>query len=317
MTKIVKTDGMLEVGPSQLECLDGLGAEFVDRACLTEVELVEACADADGILVLREPVTAKVIAGLDRCKVISRFGVGLDSIDVAAATEAGIVVTNVPDSNTDEVATHAIAMVMALTRRLNEFDRSVRSGSWDALGVGRGIRRFDRLVLGLVGLGRIGRLVAERARALGLQVCAYDPQLSPEQVRGLGVEPVGLDDLISGADVVSLHVPLTEETAGLLDRGRIGRMKPGAIVINVSRGGLIDEGALADALISGHLAGAGLDAFAEEPAAPQHPLLGLPQVLLSPHAAHYSEQSYEEVRTKAFADLAAVLRGEPPRYPVN
>lgn len=317
MIRIVKTDGVLEVGPDQLACLDGLDAEFVDRPCRTEEEVVQACASADGLLVLREPITAEVIGQLRRCRVISRFGVGLDTVDVQAATEAGIVVTNVPDSNAVEVATHAMALLLALTRRLPEFDRSVRAGEWDALGVGAGIRRLDRLTVGLIGMGRIGRLVAERVQAFGMRICAYDPHLPAELVRASGAEPVSLEELVTRADVLSLHVPLTEHTSGLVDKALIERMRPGSILLNVSRGGLVDEDALADALRSGRLAAAGIDALAEEPPGTDHPLRHAPNVLLSPHAAHYSEQSYAEVRTKAFADLAAVLHGRQPRYAVN
>jgi D-3-phosphoglycerate dehydrogenase len=315
--KVVKTDGVLEVDAEQLASFEGLDIDFIDGEYLTEDELIEHCSDADGLLVLREPITENVVSHLKRCKAISRFGVGLDSIDLDATARAGITVTNVPDSNTEEVATHALAMLLLLNRKLNSYDSAVRAGQWDALGLGEGIRRPGNTILGVVGMGRIGRLVAQRGRVLGFQVWGYDPFLSDEDCAALGVEPVELDTLITSADAVSLHVPLTEQTRNLIDADQIAGMKPGAILVNVSRGGLIDETALASALSSGKLGGAALDAFSDEPMPTDHPLFSAPNTVFSPHAAHYSEQSYAEVRTKAFADLAAVLRGQQPKYRVN
>ncbi|MFV0425688.1 MAG: C-terminal binding protein [Beutenbergiaceae bacterium] len=317
MFKVVKTDGVLGVGPQQRACFDGLEIDFHDRELLTEDALIGACADADALLVLREPITRKVIQTLDRCQVISRFGVGLDSIDLEAAAEAGIVVTNVPDSNAEEVATHALAMMLHLTRRLAQFDRGVRDQNWDAMSIGAGIRRPGATTVGIVGLGRIGRLVAQRAAALGFRIVGFDPLLEPEQIAQLGIVSSDLDTVFADADVVSLHIPLTAQTQNLVDAQRIARMKPGAILLNVSRGGIVDEQALAQALVDGHLGGAGLDALVDEPPAADHPLLRAPRTLFSPHAAHYSEQSYAEVRTRAFADVAAVLRGDQPRYAVS
>jgi len=315
--KIVKTDGMLAVEPEQLAYFAGIGAEFVEKTLLTEDELIAECADADALLILREPITPRVIAALKKCKVIGRFGVGLDTIDVPAATAAGIRITNVPDSNIDEVSTHAMAMILALVRRLKRFDTAVRAGRWTALSDGEGITRPDRQTLGLVGFGQIGRLTARKARAFGYEIIAYDPYMPSERITAEGAKPVSFDELIATVDIVSLHIPATPETANIISRDVIGRMKDGAILINVSRGGLVDEAALAEALKSGKLAAAGLDALAQEPPSPDNPLLGVENLLLSPHAAHYSTQSYAEVRNKAFADVAAVLRGEKPKYPVN
>ena len=315
--KIVKTDGMLAVEPEQLAYFAGIGAEFVEKTLLTEDELIAECADADALLILREPITPRVIAALKKCKVIGRFGVGLDTIDVPAATTAGIRITNVPDSNIDEVSTHAMAMILALVRRLKRFDTAVRAGRWTALSDGEGITRPDRQTLGLVGFGQIGRLTARKARAFGYEIIAYDPYMRSERITAEGAKPVSFDELIASADIVSLHIPATPETANIISSDVIGRMKDGAILINVSRGGLVDEAALAEALKSGKLAAAGLDALAQEPPSPDNPLLGVENLLLSPHAAHYSTQSYAEVRNKAFADVAAVLRGEKPKYPVN
>jgi D-3-phosphoglycerate dehydrogenase / 2-oxoglutarate reductase len=314
---VVKTDGVLASVPGDVALLTEQGIEFREGSYLTEDELIENCRDADGLLVLREPITARVLEALPRCRVIGRFGVGLDSIDVAAATARGVRVTNVPDSNLAEVATHALAMALALCRRLPLYDRSVRRGEWDFEGPGAGVRRPSALRFGLVGLGKIGARVASGASAIGFDVQAHDPYLGDDQVRALGARPVGFDELIESSDVLSLHVPLTPETRLLLDERALARMPPGAVLVNVSRGGLLDERALADAIVSGRLAGAGIDVFDHEPPTEDNPLRGLDRVILTPHTAHYSADSYAETRRKAFLDVRAVLTGASPSYPVN
>jgi D-3-phosphoglycerate dehydrogenase len=315
--KIVKTDGLLTVEAEQMAYLRGLNAEFVEKTLLTEEALIEHCRDADALMVLREPITARVIGELTKLKVIGRFGVGLDAIDVGAATKAGIQVTYVPDANLIEVATHALAMILAMTRHLKTFDRAVRAGRWDAMADGKGIVRPDHQVLGLIGYGQIGRLTAERARAFGYQIIAFDPYMPAEAIAASGAEPVTINALLERADIVSLHIPLTAETRNIISVEALARMKKGAFLVNVSRGGLVDEAALAAAIRNGHIAGAAIDTFEHEPPASDNPLLSLGQVILSPHAAHYSVQSYADVRNKVFADVAAVLLGKKPRYPVN
>lgn len=268
-------------------------------------------------MVLREPITARVLDALPQLRVIGRFGVGLDSIDVQAATNRGIVVTNVPDSNITEVATHAVALALALTRRLHRYDRSIRSGKWDFEGPGAGVRRVSTQVFGLLGFGKIGQRVAASAKAIGFEVWAHDPFMSDEAISSHGVRPATFSDLIAGADVVSIHVPLIESTRNLIGAAELAKFKAGANLINVSRGGLVDEVALAAAVAGGHLAGAGLDTFAVEPLASNSPLRDLENVILSPHAAHYSAESYAETRLKAFRDVARVLGGKTPFYAVN
>jgi D-3-phosphoglycerate dehydrogenase len=317
VTLVVKTDGLLAVEPEQMSYLEGLDVEFVEKECLTEEALIEACAHADAILALREPFTERVIKELKNCRVISRFGVGLDSIDVPAATKAGIRVTNVPDSNIDEVSTHALAIILGLLRKLKTFDRAVRAGHWDSLADGAGIRRLNQLTLGIIGFGRVGREVARKAKPFGLSIAAYDPYLTRELIQSHDVTPMALEQVIQCADVLSLHIPLTPETANLISAERIASMKPRSFLVNVSRGGLVDEDALCAALKSGHLAGAGIDTIATEPMPANHCLRQIEDVFLSPHAAHYSQTSYAEVRSKAFADVARVLRGQEPIYPVN
>lgn len=315
--KIIKTDGMLAVEPEQLALIEGLGAEFVEKTLLTEEALIAEARDADALMVLREPITARVLSELKNLKVIGRFGVGLDSIDVEACTKADVQVTYVPDSNIDEVSTHAMALILSLARKLKTYDSAVRKGRWFAMDDGAGITRPSKQVLGLIGFGQIGRLIAGKARAFGYEIIAYDPYMAPEKISATGARSVSLDELLSQADFVSLHIPATPETRHIISAEALKKMKRGVFVINVSRGGLIDEAALAEAIGTGHVAGAGIDTFEEEPPSPGNPLLALDQVIVSPHAAHYSAQSYAEVRNKVFADVAAVLRGEKPKYPVN
>lgn len=315
--KIIKTDGMLAVEAEQLAYLHGLDAEFIERTLLTEDELIAEAKDADALMVLREPITARVLSELKNLKVVGRFGVGLDSIDVEAATRAGVQITYVPDSNVDEVSTHTMALILSFARKLKVYDSAVRQGRWAAMDDGAGIARPSGQILGLIGFGQIGRLTAGKAKAFGYEIIAYDPYMPAEKVTAAGARPVSLDELFAQADFVSLHIPVTPETRNIISAEALKMMKRGAVVINVSRGGLVDEAALADAIRSGHIAGAGIDTFEKEPPSPNNPLLSLDQVIVSPHAAHYSAQSYAEVRSKVFADVAAVLKGDKPRYPVN
>lgn len=315
--KIIKIDGLLTVEPEQMAYLADLGATFEEKTLLTEDAIIAEAADADALMVLREPITARVLEKLPKLKVIGRFGVGLDSIDVEACTNAGVQVTYVPDSNLDEVSTHALALILSLSRHLKRFDTAVREGRWMAMADGAGITRPSHQTLGLIGFGQIGRLTANKARAFGFKIMAYDPYMTAGAIEAAGAVPATLDEIVAGSDVVSLHVPATPETKNIISRERLHKMRKGAILINVSRGGLVDEAALAEVLTSGHLAGAGIDTFAQEPPAPDNPLLKVDNLLVSPHAAHYSTQSYAEVRNKVFADVAAVLKGEKPKYPVN
>lgn len=315
--KIVKCDGLLTVEPEQLTYLAGLDAEFVEKTLLTEDDLIKHCHDADALMILREPVTERVVRALPKLKVIGRFGVGLDSIDVEACTRAGVQVTYVPDSNLDEVSTHAVAMMLALARRLKHYDTAVRAGRWQAMADGVGIIRPSHQTLGLIGFGQIGRMTGRKAAAFGYKIIAYDPYMTQERIAEAGAEPASFEEVVAQSDIMSLHIPATPETRNIVSKDVLAHMKKGSILINVSRGGLVDEAALADALTSGHLSAAGIDTLAQEPPSADNLLLKVENLLLSPHAAHYSKQSYAEVRNKVFADVAAVLKNEKPKYSFN
>jgi D-3-phosphoglycerate dehydrogenase len=300
------------------------GAGFTLRAlqCASEDELIANGSDAVSVVTQYAYVGARAIAGLPRLRHIGRYGVGLDIIDVDAATDAGVVVTNVPaDYCRDEVADHALAMVLFFARRLRVYDEAVHDGDWHWKS-GAPVRRLRGSRLGIVGLGNLGSAIAERGRAFGLELIAYDPYADAEAAAGLGVTLVAFEELLETSDYVVIQAPLTDETRGLFDRDAIGKMKRGAILVNTARGPIIDGSALHDALSKGRLAGAALDDLPEEPAKrrdwrPENPLLGLPNCLVTPHVAYYSEESIRYARTFAAEEVVRVLRGEPPRSPVN
>jgi D-3-phosphoglycerate dehydrogenase / 2-oxoglutarate reductase len=255
------------------------------------------------------PVTAAAIAASARLRVVTRLGVGLDNIAVDEATRRGIWVTNVPDYCLEEVSDHAVGMLLAWARGLGHFDREVKAGRWDPASAG--LRRVRDLTCGIIGLGRTGRRTAAKLRGFGVRLLGHARQCSA----AAGVEMTTLEDLLHRSDVVILHVPLTAETRHLIDRERIGLMKPGAFLINVSRGAVLDTEALIDALGSGKLAGAALDVLEEEPVVPQGLLR--PNVILTPHIAFSSDASLRELRRKASEEVVRVLRGASPEQARN
>ncbi|MDR7426193.1 MAG: C-terminal binding protein [Armatimonadota bacterium] len=296
--------------------LRAAGAELVAMQAGSEAELAEAVGNADGLLVCYAPVTRRVIERAQRCRVIARYGIGVDNVDVDAATERGIVVTNVPDYCIEEVSDHALALLLACARKVAFLDRGVRAGRWEARDAVP-IRRLRGQVLGLVGFGKIPRLLAAKARALGLTVLAYDPYLDAATCEAYGARQVELGELLARADFVSVHAPLTPQTRGLIGEAELRRMKPTAYLINTARGPIVHEAALLQALQEGWIAGAALDVLESEPPPAGHPLLQAPQVVLTPHVAFYSEESLQELQRKAAEEVARVLTGQPPRYPVN
>jgi D-3-phosphoglycerate dehydrogenase len=314
---VIKATDVISLGDRQIGALEDAGAQLLERPCRTENDLIEHARNADALLIVNEPLTRRVITSLSRCRVIGRFGVGVDTIDLDAATAAGIQVTNVPGASAEEVSDHALAMLMAWSRRLIPLDADVHAGNWSYLAAGPAVRRLRTQVLGIIGAGRIGSLFARKASCLGLKVLAYDPYVDEKRIAAIPATPVPLSELLAESDYVSLHIPLGPETRNLIAGRELVAMKPSAYLINVSRGELIDEPALVEALERGTIAGASLDVLVHEPPARDDPLLRLSNVLLTPHAAHYSEDSLEEVRQTAVEDVIRVLRGEPPLHPVN
>ncbi|MGE0214481.1 C-terminal binding protein [Mycolicibacterium sp.] len=314
--KVVATSKLIAFSEEDLRAYDGLDVTFEVLDGTDEDALRAGTRDADALLVVQENINRTVIEGLTRCRTITRCGIGIDTVDVTAATQHGIWVSNVPDANYREVAVHAIALTLAVQRRLPALDAEMRSSGWANWFV-PGVHRPDVQTFGLYGLGRIGSQVATIAASLGYTVIAHDPAVAASDAEELGVRLVDRTELLARSDVLSLHVPLLDSTRNLIDRDALARMKRGAIVVNVSRGGLVDEHALADALRSGHLFGAGIDVFATEPVGIDNPLLGCGTAILTPHAAHWSEESLAELKRKALEESARILRGEAPRSAVN
>lgn len=292
------------------------GARVVPAQCQTPAEVVEAGKDADALLSQYAPITKEVIASLRRCRAIGRYGIGVDNIDVRAATERKIAVINVPSYCEEEVSDHVMAFLLAWARRIAHYAQEARQGVWDWK-TGRPIHRLRGQTLGLLGFGKIARAVARKAKAFGLRVIAHDPYVPDEAFAEAGVEKVGLDELLAQSDFLSVHVPLTESTRHLLNRETLAKMKTTACLINTARGGVIDEKALIEALQGGKLAGACLDVTDPEPPLPDNPLLKMPQVLISPHVAWYSEESQIELRTKIARDIGRALNGLLPAGLVN
>jgi D-3-phosphoglycerate dehydrogenase len=318
MPTVLKADAALvPFGKPQRGLLADRGLELIERPCATEEELIEHGRGVDALMVVAEPVTARVISELHGLRVITRFGAGLDNVNVEAATRAGVQVTYVPGASVEEVSDHTIAMIFSLARGLPVLDASVRAGEWAMPADMPPLRRLRGQTLGIVGVGRIGGAVARKARALGLEAVAFDPYASAASLAEAGIEPLPLDDLLGRADHVSVHTPLTPETRHLIGAREIAVMKPTATLVNVARGGVVDQAALAEALAAGHLRGAGIDVQEEEPPSCDEPLRRLPNVILTPHAAHYSQESMDDLRRSAIEDVAAVLDGRAPRFPVN
>jgi len=315
-TTVVVTDAPGHgVGPER-EILGRVGATVVDASEMSDADLATAIRGADAVLTCFRQVTAEHVMSAPDLKVVGRYGVGVDNIAVNAAAQRGIPVTNVPDYCVGEVADHALALIMSLTRGVCVYDRSVRSGSWE-LPVASPLRRTNSLVVGVVGFGRIGRNLSRKVAAVGFQVIVCDPRLPSDQPTVDGFVLASFDQILERADVVTLHVPLDEGTRHLIGAAEIARMKSSAVVVNVARGPLVDEAALIDALREHRIAGAGLDVVEVEPMATDHPFRTLPNVVVTPHVAYYSEESIVELQERAAENVATVLSGERSANTVN
>ena len=276
-------------------------------------EYLERCGDADGLLVQYGDVTRRVFEGLPRLRVLVRYGVGVDGIDLGAATDRGVPVVNVPDYGIDEVANHAVALLLALARKLARLDRQTRSGAWDVFRVGP-VARLSGQTVGLLGCGRIGSAVARKLGGFDVRLLGCDPYVNTFPP---GVQPVAFERLLAESDYVSIHCPLTPETRHLFGEETLARMRPTAALINTARGGIVDTAALVEALRMGLLAAAGLDVLETEPIDPASPLLRMEQVIVTPHAAWYSEEGRSDLKRRAAEEAVRVLRGERPRHCVN
>lgn len=298
------------------QALSELHAQVKLADAPTPEAILAVAREADGLLVTYAKVPAQIIEQLARCKIIARFGIGVDNVDIDAATRAGIIVTNVPEYCEDEVSDHAMALLLTLIRKIPFANKRAHAGKWEMTAV-IPIHRLRGRVLGLVGFGKIPKLVATKAQAFGLQVQTYDPYLTAETTAKFNVKLVTLPELLSTSDYISVHTPLTPETNRMFNADAFRQMKRGALLVNTARGPLVDVEALVDALEAGQLAGAALDVLPQEPPAPGLRLLGRDDVILTPHTGFYSEESMVDLQTKAAQQVALVLSGKEPRYPIN
>jgi D-3-phosphoglycerate dehydrogenase / 2-oxoglutarate reductase len=277
--------------------------------------ILRVARDADALLVTYAKITAEMLGQMKRCRIVSRFGIGVDNVDIAAATQAGIVVTKVPDYCIDEVSDHAMALLLSAARKIPFANARAQAGHWDLRAVVP-IHRLRGSVLGLVGFGRIPQLVAPKAKAFGLRVVAHDPYVLTEVLARAGVEGVAFAELLKMSDYISVHTPLMPETSRLFRAEVFAQMKPTAWLINTARGPIVDEADLARALDAGQLAGAALDVMTQEPPTGS-PLFGRDNVILTPHTSFYSEESLVDLQTKAAEEVVRVISKQMPRNPVN
>lgn len=297
----------------EIEVFQTIGLTPIVKNCRREDVVIEQCGDADALLIQRATVGKKVFENLPNLKVVCRYGVGYDNIDVPEATRAGVMVVNVPDYCIDEVSNHALAMLLAWARHIPGYNQAVHSGRWDHRD-GSPLERLAGKTVGIVGFGRIGSEFGRKVEPLGVEVIVYDPYLDELPP---GFRKVGFEELLSQSDYISLHCPLSEETFHMVGEKALKLMKPTAVLINTARGPIIDQKALVTALKERRIRGAALDVLETEPPGPDEKLLGLDNVFLSPHAAFYSEESKRELKARAAQAVVAALKGEVPRNLLN
>ena len=309
--RVVLTDQVFPDVEIERSILAEIGAQLTVAG--VHDDPIALATDADAVLTTYFPLGAEEVQRLERCRIIARYGIGVDNIDLVAARQRGIVVTNVPDYSVEEVAVHTMLLILGAVRRLPAAMQQAAGGTWDVKAL-RPIPRASELTFGVVGTGRIGRRVISLLAPLGGEIVGYDPSAAPSPD---GVEMLGdLDALLRLADVVTLHLPLTAETHHLIGPSQLAVLKAGAILVNTSRGGLVDSGAVVEALRHGRLGGAALDVLEREPADADL-VIGAPNLLLTPHVAYYSESSLREAQQKAATQIVKVLSGQAPDYPVN
>ncbi len=315
--RVVITDNDYPPATIEEEELEAVNAEVVWGQCESPEEVLDLARDAHAIIVEYAPITRNVIAGLERCQIISRYGIGVDNVAVEAATEKGIVVTNVPDYCLDEVADHTMALLLALARKITRLDRATKQGRWDVWSAAAPVYGLRDSSLGLIGFGQTARRAATRAQGFGMQVLAHDPWIDEESFHEYNATSTSLDELLRLSDFVSLHTQLTDDTYHLIGEDELKRMKPHAFLINTARGDIVDERALFRALTEGWIAGAAVDVLAQEPPPPDYQLVSLDNIIVTPHAAFYSERSIQELRRRATREVVRVLQGLEPTSPVN
>lgn len=315
--KVLVTDFVWPSTDPEREVLAQIGAEVIEAPDGSEETLVSLAVDCDAIMTCFAQVTEKVVRSAQKCMVISRYGVGVDNIAVDAATELGIPVTYVPDYCIDEVSDHVMALLLSWNRQIGFYDRVAKEGRWEGTRSPVPLVRLRGRTMGVVGLGRIGRAVAAKAQAFGLNVLAHDPFLPTDGPRPEGVELVDLPSLLERSDYVSLHTPLSDETRGLIGANELALMKPSAFLINCARGPIIDETALYIALRDGQIGGAGLDVMEQALPPADHPMFQLNNLLVTPHVGFLSQESVHELEVRTAKATVDVLQGRMPEFLVN
>lgn len=314
--RVVVTDYTFPDVHREENAAKGAGADFAAFQCKSAADVAEAVAGADAVAVQFAPFGSEAAAAVKPGATVIRYGVGYDNIDIAAASEAGLQIGYVPDYCADEVADHTAAAVLALLRKLVPLDTSVRRGEWAALKYAPPLKPFRETTVGFFGMGRIGCAVHERLAAFGFRFLVYDPAIDAERAMALRVEAVSSDDLVARADVLCLHAPATAATRGFINADRLSRMQRHSMIVNSARGQLIVEADLAHALSHGIIAGAALDVFAAEPLPENSPLRDVPNLLLTPHAAWYSDAAIGRLQSFVAEDITRALNGQPPRKPI-
>ena len=319
-TIVVRTDKMGDGTPliEEAEELAGINAELIEGNCASEDDIIEVAKDADALLVVKAQITRRIMEALPRCKVIVRYGIGYDTVDVEAATDNGILVVNIPDFCFEEVSNHSIALLLACAKQLVFMDNGVKQGRWaDCKRAQAPMGSIWGETLGLIGCGNIGRMVARKAGCFNLRVIGFDPFVDKIEAEECGITLVSMPQLLKESDYISLHTFLSKETWHLLGEKEFKQMKPSANIINTARGSVIDEPALIKALQEKWIAGAGLDVFEQEPVDPNNPLLKMDNVVAFPHSASYSDAAFKRLRTSVGQEAARVLSGRWPKNLVN
>ena len=313
---VVVTDSPFPSLDPAKKALEDANAEVVQAPSSSEEDIIKAAENADAILVTYAKLNENILRSLKNCKAIGRFGIGVDNIDLKVAGELGISVNYVPDYCLDEVSDQAMAMIISMARKIPQSNKLVQSGRWEMPAVVPMYRLRGKTV-GLIGFGNIPRLMTPKAQAFGFDVIASDPYAPKELFEKHGVESVSMDELYERSDFISVHAPLLPETKGLVNKEAFKKMKDTAIIVNTARGPLINEQDLIEALDNNEIGGAGLDVVENEPLPKDSPLIGRDNVILAPHTAFYSVEALEELQTKAASDVARVLNGEEPIYPIK
>jgi len=314
--KAVITDYVWPNLDIETEILNQNDIEVVDCNNKSDEELKNELVNADAMLFCFREISSELIESASKCKVASRYGIGVDNIDIKKCTELGIVVTNIPDYCLEEVSDHAIGMILSLNRRINDHSNMVKDGGWYDLDLNIPVQRLSESVLGIVGFGRIGKTISNRISALGIKCIAYDPLLNPGDQIG-NVEIVSFDDLLKLSDFITVHVPLNNETHHLFSKKEFSSMKDNAILVNCARGGLIDEKSASEALSNGQIGGIGLDVIEDTSKSPSSPLFENSNVIITPHTAFFSKAANEELQRRTAEEIVRVIKNKKPENFIN